>query len=127
VREVSGNRATVEPRDARAVAMPSERFLDQAPGVPGLSATLAVGAGVLVAFPAGDPASPAIVGYLPGVLPASLGFNATGLITFGGAPAFLSKAAEANLNFSALWTAVTSLGGSLPARLDVSTTKVKGE
>lgn len=61
-------------------SLPDLRAIPQWPGVPGVSATLALGAEVLVAFVDGDPAQPVLAGY---VGPGGPGFVAQDLVLGG--------------------------------------------
>lgn len=72
-----------QPDASQALLVPASAMLTQIPGVPGMSAVLQVGATVLVAWPSADPANPAIVGYAPGMLPASVQFDASSKIQAG--------------------------------------------
>ena len=67
----------VQPTDQRSTAYPDAPALAHMPGIPGASFTLAHGAGVAVVYLAGDPGSPVVAGYLPGVAPAALSIDAS--------------------------------------------------
>jgi hypothetical protein len=108
--EVSSTTATVRPTPALAATWPTDSYLPQIPGVPGLSAVLQPGAGVLVAFPAGDPGSPSIVAFLPGTLPVSLVLDATTTVSLGAGGTPLASGNAADANFLAISVALAALG-----------------
>lgn len=135
-------RTSARPAGPSSPVLPDEVWIDHAPGVPGMTAQLAPGAMVLVAFLDGSPGAPRVVGYLPGALPLALaldavngvqiGKGASG-ITLGGAAAV--KAARSDLtdqNLAALWSAINSLRSAagqppLPGMLTVAADKVSIE
>lgn len=113
---------------ASTEGLPAQLQIDNVPGVAGVTSQLQPGALVLVGFRDGHPGRPYIAGYLGGVLPLSVAIDAVNEVRLGGAGAgVLAKGTASDLNFSALWTAVTTLGGSLPARLETKCTKARGE
>ena len=71
---------------------------------------LAPGAGVAVAYLAGDPGSPVVHGHLPGVLPVSTLLDASSSLTLGtgGAPLPLLVAVDASW-FTAVTAAINAL------------------
>lgn len=125
VAEVATTLASVSPADARSLAFPPERYLDQLPGVPGMTAVLARGMRVLVSFPSGDPASPAIVGYYPDVPPESITLTATSAINAGGTSA-LAKAVATFANENALRLGIIAAGGPDVTLVPIATTILKG-
>jgi hypothetical protein len=76
VTAVAGKRSTVEPSDARSADLDAHAFLDPVYGVPGVTAVLQPGALVMIEWPGGDPGSPMIAGFVPGILPASVAVQA---------------------------------------------------
>jgi hypothetical protein len=109
VTDTSGTRATVEPSDARSADLHGHPFLDSVYGLPGASATLQQGQGVLVAWPGMDPGSPMIVGWLPNILPLTLILNALTSITLGGSAAVpAAKSDKTDAAISALLTGVNA-------------------
>lgn len=109
VAEVQGLGTSVNPiaGDPRSLPIPGSPLLSQIPGVPGCTATLAVGAVVLVAWPGADPSSPTIVAYDPGILPAALAFAASTSIALNADAVSLGGAAGSGA------PAVHDLGGVL--------------
>ena len=106
----SDGRVAVVPSDARSVAMPDAPQLPHLAGIPGASYELAPGAGVAVAYLAGDPGSPVVHGHLPGVLPVSTLLDASSSLTLGtgGAPLPLLVAVDASW-FTAVTAAINAL------------------
>lgn len=66
---------------SRTQGRTGELLLDKTYGVPGVTSVLQPGAIVFVTWRDGDPGAPTVVGYLPGVLPLTLNFNALQRVT----------------------------------------------
>lgn len=127
VTEVAGQRASVEPRDARADGLELGRYLDPVQGVPGLTVQLQPGAGVLVGFLGGDPASPAIVGHLPGTLPAAVGLDAAAITLGGAAAKKLVQIDELNAILSVISARLVAIDHGAALAPVTGTAKVKAE
>lgn len=128
----AGTTPSLTPSDARSAMLPGPPSIPQWPGVPGLTATLAAGAGVAVVFLGGDAGGPVIVNYAPGVLPTSLAFDASGTIDVGAGAAFLAKAAETQSALGSLFAGVNAALAALALPLvsalpTVTTTKARGK
>jgi hypothetical protein len=93
---------------ATAPGLPAILACDKVPGVSGASMTLAAGALVLVGFRDGNPARPYIAGHLPGVLPASVVFDAQGTVSLGAGGTPLPIASKVDGNDGALLAGVNA-------------------
>lgn len=121
-----GAPVAVQPSDARSARSPDAPSLSHMPGVPGVSFTLPVGAGIAVAYLAGDPGSPVVCGYLPGVLPGSVMFDASGTIDLGAGADFLAKAAQIVTWAGLVNGALSAAGHPVAALVDPTCAKARG-
>lgn len=110
------------PANALSAAFPGPPNVPQWPGVPGLTATLQAGAGVAVIFLGGDPGSPTIVNYAPGVLAQSLAIDAVLGINLGtGSARFVREGDIYSVGTAVGPITFVAVGGTDPLP-----TKVKG-
>lgn len=124
--DLDTGRVAVQPMDARAASFPDAPALSHMSGIPGATYTLARGAGVGVAYLAGDPGSPIAFGHLPGVLPTSVVVDAATTWSVGPSAVALVKDAPLQSWVAALTTACAGHGITVPALTGEATTKLMG-
>lgn len=106
---------------------PDAPLLGHAPGIPGASFRLAVGAPVVVMCLAGSPGGPVCVAYPAGVLPDSVTFDATGDINVGVGGHYLARADITKTDLDALRQSIINLGGTVPLMADPACLQARGK